>query len=292
MSVNLPPFPALRAFRAAAYHGQFREAARDLGLSESAVSHQVRRLEDFLHVQLFERHGPKVDLTEVGRRYFREIDPAIARIGAATEALLGPVDRFRVALTLPPTLAMLWLIPKLARLEVELPAIELQLMTTTRVVDLRREQVDLAIRHGQGNWQDVEAEFLFEETARPVCRPGYILCNGDMTAALAGKRLLISNYFVDEWTEWARARGIEPPSTNGALRLDSQEQILAAAEEGLGVAIGRSPSVDDRLANGRLVAPFGEAAFGDASYYLCRPFGDITSSARKIAHWLRELAHG
>lgn len=290
MASILPPFPALRAFHAAARHGQFREASRELGLSESAVSHQVRRLEDFLHVKLFDRQGPKVRLTEAGRRYLRDIGPAIERIAAATEALAGPPDRARVALTLPPSLAMLWLIPKLARLETELPEIELQLVTTTRVVDLRREQVDLAIRHGQGHWEDVEAEFLFAETARPVCRPGYVDQASDVAAALAGKRLLISNYFVDEWTEWAKARGIEPPSVSGALRLDNQEQILAAAEEGLGVAIGRSPSVDDRLADGRLVAPFGEAAFGDASYYLCRPFGDVTSSARRIAGWIREIA--
>ncbi|MEO1020645.1 MAG: LysR substrate-binding domain-containing protein [Pseudomonadota bacterium] len=290
MSLNLPPFPALRAFHAAARHGQFREASRELGLSESAISHQVRRLEDFLHVKLFDRQGPKVRLTEAGGRYLRDIGPAIERIAAATEALAGPADRARVALTLPPSLAMLWLIPKLAELERDYPEIELQLMTTTRVVDLRREQVDLAIRHGQGHWEDVEAAFLFTETARPVCRPSYIVCAGDMAAALVGKRLLISNYFVDEWTEWARARGIEPPSTSGALRLDSQEQILAAAEEGLGVAIGRSPSVDDRLTSGRLIAPFGEAAFGDASYYLCRPFGGITSSARKIATWLARVA--
>ncbi len=290
MSSTLPPFPALRAFHAAARHGQFREAARELGLSESAISHQVRRLEDFLHVKLFDRRGPKVRLTEAGGRYFRDIGPAIERIGAATEALIGPSDRARVALTLPPSLAMLWLIPKLARLEQEHPQIELQLVTTTRVVDLRREQVDLAIRHGQGHWEDVEAEFLFAETARPVARPDYLSCRGDMADALADKRLIISNFFVDEWTEWARARGIQPPSTTGALRLDSQEQILAAAEEGLGVAIGRSPSVDDRLANGRLVAPFGEAQFGNAAFYLCKPFGELTSSARKIATWLKALS--
>ena len=114
---SLPPFAALRAFHAAARHGRFREAARELGLSESAISHQVRRLEDFLHVQLFERNGPRVRLTAEGTRYFDELDPALARIREATQALMGPGERDRVALTLPPSLAILWLIPNLAAFE-------------------------------------------------------------------------------------------------------------------------------------------------------------------------------
>ena len=95
-SAYLPPFAALRAFQAAARHGQFREAAKDLGITESAVSHQVRRLEDFLRLALFHRNGPKVQLTQAGRRYYAEIDPALANITDATRALIGPRERGRV----------------------------------------------------------------------------------------------------------------------------------------------------------------------------------------------------
>jgi len=288
----LPPFAALRAFHAAARHGRFRDAARDLGVTESAVSHQIRRLEKLVRVRLFDRNGPHVRLTAKGRRYFAAIDPALLKIAEATRALTGPRERGQVALTLPPSLAMLWLIPRLSAFEAAFPDIDLQLNTTTRVVDLRREQVGLAIRHGQGAWPDVEAGFLFAETAMPVCRPGYVLegAADDPAAALAASRLIVNGYFPDEWTEWARARGIGDPSMANTLRFETQEQVLAAAEEGLGVAIGRSPLVDGRIASGALEAPFGASAFAHAAYYLCRaPAVTPTAGARRVARWLREF---
>lgn len=286
----LPPFAALRAFHAAARHGRFRDAARDLGVTESAVSHQIRRLEDLLRVRLFDRNGPQVSLTAEVRRYYAEIDPALLKIAEATRALTGPRERGRVTLTLPPSLAMLWLIPKLPAYEAAFPDIDLQLNTTTRVVDLRREQVDLAIRHGQGAWPDVEAAFLFSETAMPVCRPGYLPAGAasDPAAALAAARLIVNGYFPDEWTEWARARGIPDPAMANTLRFETQEQVLAAAEQGLGLAIGRSPLVDGRIASGALEAPFGASAFAQAAYYLCRaPAVTPTAGARRVAKWLR-----
>jgi len=293
----MPPFPALRAFHAAARHGRFREAAKELGVTESAISHQVRRLEDFLHVQLFERNGPKVRLTDQGARYFDEVDPAMARIGEATRALMGPAERSRVALTLPPSLAILWLIPKLADFERACPGIDLQLVTTTRVCDLRREQIDLAIRYGRGRWSGVDAAFLMTEAAMPVCRPGYLGQDrvAELDAALSASRLIVSGHHPDEWFEWARAHGIEAPTLmgalEGALRLESQEQVLEAAEHGLGLAIGRRPLVDERLNAGTLVAPFGTPDPSATGYHLCQPLAvEPIAAARRVANWLREVA--
>lgn len=290
---RMPPFPALRAFHAAARHGRFRDAAAVLGVTESAVSHQIRRLEDFLRVPLFERHGPRVSLTPTGARYFAEINPALQQIADATRAVVGPRDRDRVALTLPPSLAILWLIPNLAQFEAACPGVDLQLVTTTRLVDLRREQVDLAVRHGQGSWPDVEAAFLFAERAMPVCRPGYLDADAgeDLSAALASRRLIVNGRFPDEWDEWAQARGLERLPLDNALRFETQEQVLAAAEQGLGVAIGRRPLVDERLNSGALAAPFGTAGFGTAGYYLCRPpAATPTANARRVARWLQDFA--
>lgn len=288
----MPPFPALRAFRAAARQGRFREAAADLGVTESAISHQIKRLEAFLHVQLFERNGPKVALTPAGRRYFEAIDPAFERIGEATRALIGPAERTRVALTLPPSLAVLWLIPNLPAFEAACPEIDLQLVTTTRVIDLRREQIDLAIRHGGGNWADVDAEFLMSEAAVPVSAPGYLDedAGADVAQAIARSRLIVNEYFPDEWNEWASAHGLESPSLDGALRLESQEQVQAAAERGLGLAIGRSPLVDEQLRLGTLIAPFGQPDPSGAGYYLCQPPGVTPPvGVRRVARWLREF---
>ena len=288
---ELPPFPALRAFHAAARHGRFKDAARDLGLTESAISHQIRRLEDLLRVQLFERNGPRVRLTERGARYFESIDPALGQIAEATRVLLGPGGQNRVALTLPPSLASLWLIPNMAAFEQACPGIDLQLITTTRLCDLRREQIDLAIRHGAGAWSDVEADFLLAEAAMPVCRPGMVETSADPAEALSGLRLIVNGYYPDEWSEWARARGLPQPSLEGAMRLEAQDQVLAAAERGLGLGMGRVPMVDARLKAGTLVAPFGVPHHSGAGLYLCRARDvELSAAARRVARWLQATA--
>jgi LysR family glycine cleavage system transcriptional activator len=288
----VPPFAALRAFQAAARAGSFRAAAQSLNITESAVSHQIRRLEDLLHTQLFERHGTRTELTPAGKRYFADIDPALRAIADATRALLGPSGRARVTLTLPPSLAINWIIPNLAAFEADNPAIDLELVTTTRLLDLRHEQVDLAIRHGGGNWPDVDAMFLLAETAMPVARPDLIADGpGDAAAVLSRLRPIVNRAFPDEWQEWARAHGVAPPNLEGALRLETIDQVIAAAERGLGVAIGRSPIVDEHLRTGQLVAPFGEPNEATAGYYLCRtPHPPPTVAVRQVMGWLRDAA--
>ena len=291
--IPLPPFAALRAFHAAALHGRFRDAALSLGVTESAISHQVRRLEDFLRTALFERSGAGVRLTAAGRRYLEQIDPALRQIQAATEALLRPGGRNVVRLTLSPSLAATWLIPQLSAFERAHPEVELQLVPTTRVIDLVRDQVDLAVRHGKGSWPGIDAVFLLAEIALPVCAPGYLTLAPDEPplAALARARLIVNTRFPAEWEEWARARGLAPPPLAGAIELEGTEQALLVAESGHGLAIGRRPLVDDRLARGTLVAPFGAGDPTGAAYYLCRP-ADLppTALARRLERWLHRLA--
>ena len=291
--LSLPPFAALRAFHAAATHARYRDAAESLGITESAISHQVRKLEDYLRTSLFDRSGGRAELTEVGRRYLEQIDPAIRQIQAATEAILPASGRSVVRLTLPPSLAATWLIPRLGDFERRQPEIDLQLVPTTRVVDLGRDQVDLAIRHGKGTWPGIEASFLLEEAALPVCAPGYLEpVEGKPTAALLrGVRLIVSAHFPDEWEEWARAHGLEPPPLVGSVTFDAAEQALQVAEGGHGLAMGRRPLVDDRLARGTLIAPFGGPDPTGAGYYLCKPSDQpLTAAAGRLARWLSEVA--
>lgn len=291
--MTLPPFAALRAFHAAATHDRYRDAAESLGLTESAISHQVRRLEEFLHTALIDRSGRRPKLTDTGRRYLEQIEPAMRQIQAATEALLPSSGRSTVRLTLPPSLAATWLIPKLGAFEREFPEIDLQIITTTRVIDLRRDQMDLAIRHGKGIWPDVDATFLLEETAMPVCAPDYLhpLPNEPSQEVLRTVRLIVNGNFPDEWEEWARAHGLEPPALNDLIAFDAMEQALQVAESGHGLAMGRRPVVDAWLERGRLVAPFGEADPTGAAYYLCRPNTAMpTAAGRRLERWLTEAA--
>jgi LysR family glycine cleavage system transcriptional activator len=290
--VTMPPFAALRAFHAVATHDRYRDAAESLGVTESAVSHQVRKLEAFLNTALIDRSGARARLTEAGQRYFAQIDPAMRQIQAATAAMLPVAGRAVVRLTLPPSLAATWLIPRLGDFERRHPGIDLQLVTTTRVVDLRREHVDLAIRHGRGTWPGAEARFLLEEAALPVCAPGYLApAARPSLEALAGVRLIVNGSFPGEWEEWARAHGLEPPDLSGAITLDAMEQALQVAESGHGLAMGRRPLVDSRLARGTLTAPFGDASPTGAAYYLCRASDPQPSAAAKrLERWLVETA--
>ncbi len=242
---------------------------------------------------MFDRSGPGVRLTAAGRRYLEQIDPALRQIQAATEAILRPTGRNVVRLTLPPSLAASWLIPQLSAFERAHPDVDLQLVPTTRVVDLKRDQVDLAVRHGKGAWPGIDAAFLFAETALPVCAPGYLtlVADDEPLAALRRARLIVNTRFPAEWEEWARARGLTPPALTGAIELEGTEEALLVAESGHGLAIGRRPLVDDRLARGTLVAPFGDGDPTGAAYYLCRP-ADLppTAVARRLERWLQGLA--
>ncbi len=291
--LTLPPFAALRAFHAAATHERFRDAAASLGLTESAISHQIRRLEQVLRTPLMDRSGRRPALTDAGRRYLAEIEPALRRIHAATEALMPASGRSTVRLTLPPSLAATWLIPRLGHFEQEHPEVDLQLLPTTRVIDLQRDQVDLAIRHGLGAWPDVDAAFLLEETAMPVCAPGYLdpVPQTPSQQVLARVRLIVNATIPNEWEEWARAHGLQPPAPQDLIALDAMEQALQVAESGHGLAMGRRPVVDAWLERGRLIAPFGEAGPTGAAYYLCRPAGVApTAAGRRLERWLTAAA--
>ena len=149
--LKFPPFAPLKSFFAAAEaakSGRLRAAAEQLGLTKSAVSHQVKRLEEFLGVALFERHGRELRLTAAGTRFHRAIRPALSAIQAATDDMMSAPRRQRVTITAPTSIAAFWLIPRMATLQQRYPSVDLQLVATNRVCDLAREQIDLAIRHG------------------------------------------------------------------------------------------------------------------------------------------------
>lgn len=289
---RLPPFRALLAFRAAASHDRLADAAAALGVTESAVSHQLRQLETLLRTQLFDRTTRRLVLTETGARYLARIDPAIRELEAATESILPAAGQKVVRVTLPTSMAATWLLPRLGAFEAANPGLDIQLVPTTRVIDLVRDQVDLAIRYGRGDWQDVETTFLFDDHATPVAAPGLVPADvEDVEAVLKAHRLIVIRNVPDEWREWARARGLAPPDLSGALELDVTEQGLQVAEAGHGIAMGRSPYMEERIAEGRLVTPFGAAGPSGAAYYLCQPVGvPLSAAARRVHRWLLEQA--
>lgn len=290
--VRLPPFRSLLSFRAAATHERLVDAAASLGVTESAISHQIRQLEAVLQTQLFDRTSRRLVLTEIGTRYLARIEPAIRELEAATEAVRPSDGRAIVRLTLPTSMAATWLLPRLGAFEAGNPDLDIQLVPTTRVVDLERDQIDIAIRYGRGNWQNVDKTFLFDDNATPVAAPGYVPAGeANIEEVLKRSRLIVIRSIPDEWQEWAKARGLAPPDLRGALELDAIEQGLQVAEAGHGITIGRSPYIEERLASGALVRPFGATAPSGAAFYLCLP-ANLPAPARtlRVKRWLLEQA--
>jgi LysR family transcriptional regulator, glycine cleavage system transcriptional activator len=290
--LKFPPFAPLKSFFAAAESGRLRAAAELLGLTESAVSHQVKRLEEFLGLALFERHGRELRLTPAGTRFHHAIRPALVALQAATEDMMTEPRRQRVTMTLPTSVAAFWLIPRMARLQQRHPAIDLQLVATNRVCDLAREQIDLAIRYGTGEWRDLDVRLLMPELYFPVVSPVLLRKHGagDPSDLLKSARIISNALHPDEWMEWCGAHGLQPPRTSNMITLSSAELVVPAVLDGVGIGMGRRPIIDPLLKDGKLVPLFRDQVLGKAAYFLVRPQGGGSAAARKVADWLIEEA--
>jgi LysR family glycine cleavage system transcriptional activator len=289
--MRFPPFAPLKSFFAAAEasdSGRLRAAANQLGLTESAVSHQVKRLEEFLGQALFERHGRELRLTPAGTRFHRAIRPALAAIQAATNDMMAAPRRQRVTITSPTSIAAFWLMPRLARLQELHPSVDLQLVATNRLCDLAREQIDLAIRYGAGQWRDLDVRRLMPELYFPVASAEFLRRNRgkDPGELLTTSRTISNALHPDEWTEWCGAHGLQPPRTSNMIELSSAELVVPALLDGIGIGIGRRPIIDPLLKDGRLVPLFRDRAIGKAAYYLVQPPTSRNAAARAVADWL------
>jgi LysR family transcriptional regulator, glycine cleavage system transcriptional activator len=293
--MKFPPFAPLKSFFAAAEapdSGRLRAAAAELSLTESAVSHQVKRLEEYLGTALFERHGRELRLTAAGTRFHRAIRPALAAIQAATDDMMAAPRRQRVTITAPTSIAAFWLMPRLARLQEHHPSVDLQLVATNRLCDLAREQIDLAIRYGAGQWRGLEAHRLMPELYFPVASAEFLRRQRgrDPAELLRTSRTISNALHPDEWTEWCGAHGLQPPRTSNMIVLSSAELVVPALLDGVGIGIGRRPIIDPLLKDGRLVPLFRDRAIGKAAYYLVQSPTSRGAAARTVAGWL--LAEG
>jgi LysR family glycine cleavage system transcriptional activator len=254
MNRRLPPFAALRAFEAAARHDSFTAAATELHVTHGAISRQVAAFESWIGVPVFHRHGKRVRLTEAGRKYLSSVTDAFDDIATATDRLrdTGVVHVLRVNAL--PTFAMKWLLPRLSQFQRMVPNVELRLATSNASVE-RLDDFDVAVRRGPAHWPNCVSGYFLEERELPVCSPALLerapIRNAD---DLAKHVLLHSDTRPDAWLHWLNAAGAK---TKGRKRqsFDHFYLTLQAAVDGLGVALGPLPLIDDELASGRLVAP-------------------------------------
>jgi len=287
MSARLPAFSSLRAFEATARLGSVTRAAADLGVSQPAVSQQLRQLEAFLERPLLRRVAGGIVLTAAGELYAARLRRAFEEMRGATEELLASGADARVlTLSLLATFAQRWLIPRLAGFQRAHPDLEVRLLTTSRLVDLAREDVDLSIRAGSGRWPGCRADFLIENQIFPVASPALLARRPvHRPADLRGQVLLrVEAEPRDrDWQRWLATAGVPALEPRGWLTFASSSHALEAAIAGLGVALGHTPFVVDGLAAGRLVAPLALEVGGDGDFYLVA--SRVKADRRKIAHF-------
>ncbi len=273
MARRLPPLNGLRAFEAAARHLSFTRAADELGVTQAAVSHQVKALEDRLGVQLFRRTSRALLLTEDGQHYLPDVRDAFDMIAAATARMRLRESTGELTVSTTTSFASHWLVLRLARFREVEPDIDVRIHAAEDTVDFGRSDVDLAIRYGLGSWPGLRATKLFSETYYPVCSPA--LADGDPPlrepADLRHHNLLHEEHMTINWTVWLRTAGVTDVDASRGTVFNRGSMMLQAAVEGQGVALGRSPLTDGDLAAGRLVRPFEVSLPGEWAYYIVCP---------------------
>ncbi len=294
MARRLPPLNGLRAFEAAARHLSFTRAAEELGVTQAAVSHQVKALEERLGILLFRRANRALLLTEEGQRYLPEVRDAFDLIATATERLRAQESTGQLTVSTTPSFASAWLVPRMARFQDVRPDIDVRVHATDESVDFGRSNVDLAVRYGLGNWPHLTAMKLFGETFHPVCSPALLSGPRPLQepADLRHHTLLHEEHMAIDWSVWLRAAGVDNVDTTRGTVFTHGSMMLQAAVEGQGVALGRSPLMDDDVAAGRLVRLFEVSLPGEWAYYIVCPKG--AAERPKLAafsDWLLAEAH-
>jgi LysR family transcriptional regulator, glycine cleavage system transcriptional activator len=272
MLKSAPSLKALRAFEAVARHLSVSRAATELEVTQPAVSQQIRVLESFLGQQLLRRQGQGIALTPAGRAYAQRLHGAFSEIEAATLALLRQGRKGDVlTISLLPTLAQRWLIPRLASLQMAVPEAEIRLSATARVVDLDREDVDIAVRYGDGNWRGCQSDPLMANDTFPVLSKRLLDKQPIESVEDLSRHVWLH---VDaeprdkDWQAWLDAAGASGLKPKRRIAFESSSYALAAAAAGLGVAIGHRPFVMDDLTAGRLVAPLEITTPSAGAYYV------------------------
>lgn len=277
MTARLPSLNGLRAFEAAARHLSFTLAASELNVTQTAISHQIRRLEEELGIRLFIRQNRALALTPEARDYLPGVRAAFNDLRLATDRLLRKEDDRVLTVSTLASLAAKWLLPRLTDFQEQHPGIDVRITTSTSLVDFQRDNVDAAIRYGRGQWPGLRADWLMADELFPVCSPS--LLRGDKPLRrpedLRNHPLLhTSSSNSDDWRLWLTAAGLPADiARQPGITFDMIFMTIQAAIDGIGVAMGRTSYVQDDIAKGRLVVPFKIALPADAGFYLVSPEG-------------------
>lgn len=294
---QLPSLSALRAFEAAARHLSFTRAAQELFVTQAAISHQVRALEEEVGCPLFVRLPRRVALSESGRVLAEAATEAFGRISVGMEALSHAGTTGVVNVSVSPSMAVRWLVPRLESFRNEHPDIDVRFSANDRLIDPVREGVDLCIRYGTGRYPGLESTLLMKDEVFPVCSPALLqrqpLASVDdlKDHVLLHDDMMKHDVARPDWPKWFEAAGVDSLDPRGGLHFSHASMALDAALAGQGVALGRSTLVNDDVAAGRLIRPFETGYLSGFSYYLAAPKGGVFGARIKaFRDWLLRQA--
>ncbi len=281
MARRLPPLNGLKAFEAAARSESFTRAAEELNVTQGAVSHQVKALEDTLGLKLFHRERQRLILTEAGRNYLAVVRDALDRIAVGTQRLLQRQESGVLTVSTSPDFAAKWLVNRLSRFAEKYPDVDLRISATTHYVDFARDDVDVAIRHGDGHWPGLDVERLYSERLFPVC--SLKLVAGRNRIAKAADLLkfpLLRLEDAKNWTRLFEAAGVKVTVGPGPV-LNRASMLIDAAIDGQGIALARTALAAWDLINGRLMRPVDVSLRMANTYWIVCP--KAASNIPKIA---------
>ena len=271
--LRIPPLKALSAFEAASRHGSFSRAAEELGVTPSAISHHIQKLEDFLGARVFSRHAGRAVLTNAGRLYAGEIERAFGTIMGATRLVAPQSQRDHLFIASGPSFAAKWLQPRIGHFIGQHPEIGIRLSTIADLRDLETIRFDLAIAYGRPHvLNERQIEPLLAERLRPLCSPRLIEQIGLCEPSDLARATLIHSSNALTWTDYLRKAVGASIKARHELWFDRSTMAIDAAVEGLGVVLESEILAADELAKGTLVAPFRQPEFEveTVSYYLVR----------------------
>lgn len=288
MKRRLPSLNALKAFEASARHESFTKAAAELFVTQGAVSQQVKGLEEELGLKLFRREHQRLLITDVGRAYLEVVRDAFDRISMGTERLLQRQASGLLNVSTSPNFAAKWLVHRLGRFSEAHPEIDLRISASMHHVDFAREEVDLAVRHGDGRWPGLHVTRLCAEELFPVCSPALLKGpKGLKTPADVKRHPLLHSNDTAHWKHWLQLAGVTGVEVDRGIVFNQASMAIDAALQGQGVAMARTALAAWDLLAGRLVRPFKLAI--DAPFALWIVCPKAAAELPKIAtfrHWL------
>lgn len=293
---RLPPLDLLLAFEAAARHLSFTRAAAERFVTQSAMSRQIRALEDDLGVALFQRGHRVLALTADGQRLFARCGAVLTQLRAAVAEIRAPARREVLSLTTTPGLASLWLIPRLPRFTRQHPGVDVRLDASFEKRSLPGEGFDIAIRYAR--IAGAEGERLFDESMQPVCSPALLRGGPPLREPADLRRHTLLQVSMPaqpgmplEWASWLQAMGLDAFEPAASLFFSGYGEAVAAAVAGQGVGLGRRPLIDDLIRSGQLVVPFKDSMASPRGYFLIvEPSAQARPAVRALERWLLDEA--